>query len=210
MKRLTMLLAALALAACAQLRGASDWVTLIDGERGLENFDRYGDANWHAEDGAIVADSGKAGFLMSKQAFGDFEAHIEFWPAPNANSGIYMRCSDLKSITDRTCHEANIFDQRPDQTFATGGIVHLGKVLQPTKAGGKWNVYDITACPMLTSQPTSCCAGYAPLQIGGLKSYLASVNQMYAWFLEDERNAFTDSIQPDEIPTLSALISASG
>lgn len=145
MKRLTMLVAAVALAGCAQMRGGDDWVTLIDGERGLENFDRYGDANWHAEDGAIVADAGKAGFLMSKREFGDFEARIEFWPAHNANSGIYMRCSDLSKIADTTCHEANIFDERPDQTFATGGIVHLGKVLQPSKAGGKWNVYDITA-----------------------------------------------------------------
>ena len=145
MKRSIVLAAAIALAGCAQMRGGSDWITLIDGERGLENFERYGDANWRAEGGAIVADAGKGGFLMSKQPFGDFEARIEFWPADNANSGIYMRCSDLKNITDKTCHEANIFDQRPDQTFATGGIVHLGKVRQPMKAGGKWNTYEITA-----------------------------------------------------------------
>jgi len=121
------------------------WTTLIDGDKGMENWTRDGDANWRTEDGAIVADQGKGGFLVSKQAFGDYQLRIEFWAAHNANSGIYMRCSVSSGLTDKLCHEANIFDERPDQTFATGGIVHLGKVLQPVKAGGKWNVYEITA-----------------------------------------------------------------
>jgi hypothetical protein len=136
--------AALALSGCATM-GGGDWVTLIDGDKGLENFTRDGDANWRAENGAIVADRGKGGFLVSKQSFGDYQLRIEFYPDHNTNSGIYMRCSVREKLTDKLCHEANIFDQRPDQTFATGGIVHMGKVLQPVKAGGKWNTYDITA-----------------------------------------------------------------
>ena len=139
-----LLCAVVALSGCAYFQGGS-WMTLIDGDKGLENWYQVGDANWRAEDGAIVADRGKGGFLLSKYQWGDFEARVEFWAADNANSGIYMRCSDVNKVTDRTCHEANIFDQRPDQTFATGGIVHLGKVLQPVKAGGKWNLYEITA-----------------------------------------------------------------
>ena len=133
-----------ALAGCAYMPGGG-WTTLIDGENGLDNFSRDGDANWRAEGGAIVADKGKGGFLVSKQSFGDYQLRVEFMPDHNANSGIYMRCSVSTGLTDKLCHEANIFDQRPDQTFATGGIVHLGKVMQPVKAGGKWNVYDITA-----------------------------------------------------------------
>jgi Domain of Unknown Function (DUF1080) len=123
----------------------SGWTTLIDGENGLDNFERVGDANWRAEGGAIVADKGKGGFLLSKQSYKDFELRVEFWADPTANSGIYMRCSQPKNLTDKTCYEANIFDQRPDQTYATGGIVHRGKVLAPVKAGGKWNTYEITA-----------------------------------------------------------------
>ena len=133
-----------ALVACAYMPGGG-WTTLIDGDKGMENWTRDGDANWRTEDGAIVADQGKGGFLVSKQSFGDYQLRIEFWAAHNANSGIYMRCSVSTGLTDKLCHEANIFDERPDQTFATGGIVHLGKVLQPVKAGGKWNVYEITA-----------------------------------------------------------------
>ena len=62
----------------------------------------------------------------------------------DANSGIYMRCADIKYLTDRTCYEANIFDQRPDPTFGTGAIVHLSPVSPMPKAGGKWNTFDIT------------------------------------------------------------------
>jgi hypothetical protein len=138
-----------AVAGCSQMPsmpfGLGGWTTLIDGTKGLENFDRAGDANWRAEDGAIVADNGKGGFLVSKNSYKDFQLRVEFWADPTANSGIYMRCADRNKITDKSCYEANIFDQRPDQTYATGGIVHRGKVLQPVKAGGKWNVYDITA-----------------------------------------------------------------
>ena len=137
-------LAAALLSACASM-GGGGWTTLIDGESGLDNFTRDGDANWRAQGGAIVADKGAGGFLVSRQSFGDYQLRVEFMPDDNANSGVYMRCSVREKLTDRLCHEANIFDQRPDQTYATGGIVHLGKVLQPVKAGGRWNVFEITA-----------------------------------------------------------------
>jgi hypothetical protein len=148
MKRLSAICAALLLAACSSMPSwmpGSGWTTLIDGEKGLENFERVGDVNWRAEGGAIVGDKGKGGFLLSKSSYRDFALRIEFWADDSANSGIYMRCADPKNLNDKSCYEANIFDQRPDQTYATGGIVHRGKVLQPVKAGGKWNTYEITA-----------------------------------------------------------------
>ena len=138
---------AFVLCACSSMPAwmpGGGWTTLIDGDKGMENFTPVGDANWRMEDGAIVADKGKGGFLLSKTAYKDFELRVEFWAADNANSGIYMRCADPKNLTDKTCYEANIFDQRPDQTFATGGIVHHGKVLQSLKAGGQWNTLEIT------------------------------------------------------------------
>jgi hypothetical protein len=150
MKRSTIALVPIVLAlGCAQMpfgmSGLGGWTTLIDGEKGLENFTRVGDANWRAQDGAIAADTGKGGFLLSKESYKDFELRIEFWADPTANSGIYMRCSEPAKLNDKSCYEANIFDQRPDQTYGTGGIVHRGKVLSPQKAGGKWNTYEITA-----------------------------------------------------------------
>ncbi len=122
------------------------WTTLIDGVNGLENFNVVGTANWSATDGTIQATEGPgAAFLVTKESYGNFELRVEFWVSDDANSGIYMRCQDATTITDRTCYEANIFDQRPDLTFGTGGIVHIAPVAEPfPKAGGKWNTYEIS------------------------------------------------------------------
>jgi hypothetical protein len=124
-----------------------NWVTLLDGTRGMDNFERVGDSNWAAADGAIQADKrGKdTGFLVTKNSYGNFQLEVEFWSSPDADSGIFIRCANPKVITDKSCYEANIFDQRPDPSFGTGGIVHHGKVIKPIKAAGQWNTMDFTA-----------------------------------------------------------------
>lgn len=150
MKRLSVialgtLVVGMTVSGCAQMSGSdARWITLIDGTAGLDNWNRVGDANWRAEDGAIVADKGKGGFLVSKNSYKDFQIRAEFWADHTTNSGIYMRCANPDVITDKTCYEANIFDQRPDPTYGTGGIVHIAPVSPMPKAGGKWNTYEIT------------------------------------------------------------------
>jgi len=150
--RLAGVLAVVAVAGCAQtpedpLESGSE--TLLDGSRGFtENFDRIGDANWRVVDGVVQADTGtkgKSSYLMTKSAYGDFVLRVEFWVSDDANSGIYMRCPDLANITDMNCTEANVFDQRPDPTYATGAITHLSPIKNGPKAGGKWNTFEITA-----------------------------------------------------------------
>jgi hypothetical protein len=142
------LLAALSLAGCASMGGGdARWQTLIDGSKGLDNWSSIAGANWRPEDDAIVADrkpGAENAFLLSRNSYRDFQIRTEFWVSDDANTGIYMRCSDARPITDRTCYEANVFDRRPDPTYGTGAIVHLSKVDPMPKAGGKWNTYDIT------------------------------------------------------------------
>jgi hypothetical protein len=124
------------------------WTVLFDG-KSLDGWNKVGgETNWRLEDGAVVADkiAGKdAAFLVSKNAYKDFMLHIEFWASDDSNSGIYMRCQDPNKLTDRSCYEANIFDQRKDPTYGTGGIVHFVEVNPMPKAGGKWSTYEITA-----------------------------------------------------------------
>ncbi len=151
MKRLSaiatgVLVIALSISGCATSGGAG-WITLLDGTRGMENFSPVGDSNWTAADGAIQADKrGKAtGFLVTKNAYANFQLRVEFWSSPDANSGIFMRCANPQVITDKSCYEANIFDERKDPSFGTGGIVHHAKVLTVIKAGNQWNTFDITA-----------------------------------------------------------------
>ena len=155
-KAIASIAAALALAGCAGMHGAgsgmhgagaSAWTTLIDGDQGLGNFSRVGDADWHAADGAIVADrkeSKPSAFLVTRDSYRDFEVYAEFWVSHDANSGIYMRCADSKAPTDTTCYEANIFDERPDPSYGTGAITNFVKVKELYKTGGQWNVFDIT------------------------------------------------------------------
>jgi len=146
-----LLLAAAAVFGCSTPGQSGGWTTLLDGDKGMENWNRDGDANWRTEAGAVMADKGKGGFLVSKNDYKDFELYIEFSPDHTANSGIYMRCQDRNKLSDRSCYEANIFDQRPDPSYGTGGIVHRGSVSAPHKAGGKWNVYEIhVKGPVLT------------------------------------------------------------
>ena len=134
------------LAGCSTMSGQSPWITLVDGVKGLENWDRVGDANWRAEDGAIVADKAKeASYLVSKNSYKDFQIRAEFWADHTTNSGIFMRLSDPKKVSAANSYEVNIYDQRPDPVYGTGAIVDFAKVVPMPKAGGKWNTYLITA-----------------------------------------------------------------
>jgi hypothetical protein len=119
------------------------WVTLFDGKN-LDNFNQLGTANWHIEDGTVVADKGN-GFLVSKNSYADYQIRAEFWIDDVANSGIFIRCTDPEKIGSATAYEVNIWDARPDPTYGTGAIVNVGKVSPMPHAAGKWNVYEITA-----------------------------------------------------------------
>jgi hypothetical protein len=152
MKRLSIITTGLLVVAftffgCATGLNNQGWVTLVDGATGLDNFNRIGDANWRAEGGAIVADKGKGGHLVTKKSYKDFEIYAEFWAATDTNSGIFIRASDPKKVGADNAYEVNIWDIRPDPTYATGGIVNFASVPVPIiyKAGGKWNTFEIRA-----------------------------------------------------------------
>ena len=155
MKRLTafslalfpLFFAVAALFGCANMSNQSGWITLVDGAKGMDNFTAIGDANWRAEDGAIVADKAKvASYLISKASYKDFQIRAEFWADHHTNSGVFLRLSNTKEVTAADSYEVNIFDQRPDPLYGTGAIVDVAKVAQPMpKAGGKWNTFLITA-----------------------------------------------------------------
>ena len=120
-----------------------EWTTMFDGSS-LDGWRVLGDANWELADGAVSANSG-SGYLVSEESYGDFELRLEFWVDEPANSGVFIRCSDPQSVNDRNSYEANIYDTRADQTYRTGGIVHLAAPSAVINAGGQWNTYEITA-----------------------------------------------------------------
>ena len=119
------------------------WTTLLDGSS-LDGWNQIGDANWSLVDGAAQADSG-AGFLVTPESYGDFELVLQYATEEPANSGIFIRCADATSVTDRNSYEVNIFDTRPDQTYRTGGIVHIAAPVSQVDSPGRWNTYEIRA-----------------------------------------------------------------
>ena len=141
---LALLLAAFSAVSYApQASSETGWVTLFDGKN-LDHFNKIGDANWRLEDGSVVADKGN-GFLVTKEAYADYQIRAEFWVDADANSGIFIRCTDPDKVGANNAYEVNIWDTRPDPSYGTGAIVNLGKVDPMPRAGGKWNVMEITA-----------------------------------------------------------------
>jgi hypothetical protein len=122
---------------------ASDWKTVLDGTT-LKGWDVVGNANWSVADGAVQATSG-TGFLVTPAAYTDFQITADFWVTDDANSGIFIRCADPKTIAATNSYEVNIYDKRPDPAYRTGAIVDVAKPMAMVNTGGKWNTIDITA-----------------------------------------------------------------
>jgi hypothetical protein len=122
---------------------AQGWKTILAGTD-MAGWNVVGNANWTIAEGAVQASMG-TGFLVTPQSYKDFQITADFWVTDDANSGIFIRCEDPKTITAMNAYEVNIFDKRPDQTYRTGGIVDVAKPLEVINTGGKWNTIDITA-----------------------------------------------------------------
>ena len=120
------------------------WTTLLDGTS-LKGWTVVGDANWAAVDGAVQATKGGNSYLVTPNAYGDFQLVAEVWVSAGANSGIFVRCQDPKDITAANAYEINIYDTRPDQTYRTGSIVDVAKPMATVNADGRWTTVDITA-----------------------------------------------------------------
>jgi hypothetical protein len=147
---LALLIVAALVAACGHLSERQGWVTLIDGEKGMENWVKSGsDANWRAADGAIEADktAGKGtSVLVSKRSFRNFELYVEFWASADTNSGVYLRVRNPKNVSTSTgAYEVQIWDKNPNPAYSTGSLVNVAAVQPIYKAGGKWNTFEIYA-----------------------------------------------------------------
>jgi hypothetical protein len=135
--------AAMQSSATAASQAVGGWTVLLDG-KSLKGWNVVGDANWNVADGVVQADKG-SGFLVTPASYRDFQITLEFWVSDDANSGVFLRCADPKTINQMNAYEVNIFDKRPDQSYRTGAIVDVAKPASVILTGGKWNTYDITA-----------------------------------------------------------------
>jgi hypothetical protein len=141
-----LLAVALTLAGCATQPSGPGWVTLIDGEKGMQNFTTLGTANWTTTEGAIWANkktTPEAGILLSKESYTDFEIYAEFWADEEANSGIYIRVMNQKVVNTKAAYEVQIWDKSP--AMATASLMPPAKASPKFKAANKWSTMVITA-----------------------------------------------------------------
>ena len=104
---------------------------------------------WTMTEGVLVAGDGRT--LWSKESYGDFILDLEFKVAKDANSGVFLRCGDIKNILSAL--EIQIHESA-DGT-PKGMIGALYDAAKPTrnmaKPSGEWNRFTITCKgPQLT------------------------------------------------------------
>lgn len=99
---------------------ADGWIELFDG-RTLEGWESQSKTNWRVADGAITADDGEKGLLVTTRRWSDYELEVSFRAAKGTNSGVFL--STKKTVADPAteCYELNI---APDSNpFPTGSLV---------------------------------------------------------------------------------------
>ncbi|MDT7838068.1 3-keto-disaccharide hydrolase [Aquabacterium sp. OR-4] len=133
------------LAGCATTPG---WTTLLDGPglKDLNDWSPLGQGRWKIVDGTLEGRGGTLGYLLTREAYADFELRCEFWADADCNSGLFLRCQDRAKVNADNAYEVNIFDKRPDPSYGTAAIVNVAKVAQPgPKAADRWNSFEVTA-----------------------------------------------------------------
>lgn len=102
-------------------------------------------AEWKVENGYVEIVPRK-GDIQTKEKFGDFQLHVEFWIPlmPNAkgqgrgNSGVYLQGR----------HEIQVLDSYMNETYANGSCGALYGIIAPSKNASKppeqWQTFDIT------------------------------------------------------------------
>lgn len=119
---------------------AAGWVSLFDGHS-LFGWTANSSANWRVEDGAIVADAGDPGLLLTPFRMNDFELRCEFHLEPGGNSGVFLRTvADPKDVL-KDCYELNLCDTHPQ--FKTGSLVGRHKPAKDWAVEDGWHRFDI-------------------------------------------------------------------
>jgi len=119
-------------------------LTTITYAQDIGAWTKIGTANWITAKGVTQASSG-TGFLVSPTPYSDFTITLEFWVDEEANSGVFLRCSNPEVIDQTNAYEVNIYDKRPDQKYRTGAIVDIARPLTMINTANQWNTYEITA-----------------------------------------------------------------
>lgn len=158
-----MLRAAAALLAASSagfLLPAADSRPLLNG-RNLDGWEVVGDGVWTLmSDGTLVGQrhlrpqkSAGQSWLYTKQEFGEFDLHLEWWLRTDGNSGVSIRDSshaqyavgkdfDPKRTPSHIGYEIQI-DNGDDDAFPSGSVYLFDKAKTGVQKDNDWNAMDI-------------------------------------------------------------------
>lgn len=119
---------------------AEGWISLFDGKT-LFGWRPNSDLNWSVRDGAICADQGKPGLLLTTFQLADFELRCEYRLQKGGNSGIFLRTPFYPKNPAKDCYELNMCDSHP--AFSTGSIVGRKKADGTFRGEGGWMTMDV-------------------------------------------------------------------
>lgn len=129
----------------AAMTAPSDAIVLFDG-KDLSQWqtDKGAPAGWDVKDGVMTVNKPK-GDIVTKQAFGDFQLHIEWRIPTNITGASQARGNSGIFLQDQ--YEVQVLDNFESQTYVNGQAGSIYKQSPPLvnamRKPGEWNVYDI-------------------------------------------------------------------
>lgn len=123
-----------------------EWRSLFDGKT-LAGWKATGNADgWAVEEGAIVCKGKDGGYLYTPEQFDNFVLSVDYKVSPRANSGIFVRWSDLNDPVN-TGIEVQVYDthgRTPDK-HSDGAIYDIvAPRKDASRPAGEWNTVVIT------------------------------------------------------------------
>ena len=118
------------------------WISLFDGKT-LDGWGVTGNSEcWVVDDGCIFLKAKGGGYLYTLDQYDDFELSIDFKIEKGANSGVFLRWTDLKDPV-QTGIEMQILDTYGREPVRKNDCGAIYDVMAPTrnscKPAGEWN-----------------------------------------------------------------------
>jgi hypothetical protein len=128
---------------------SAGWMLLFDG-KSLDGWRGYKTeavgSGWKAQDGALTLTAAKAGDVMTKSEFADFELSFEWKISEGGNSGVIYRVGLGETASHRTGPEYQVLDNEKAKdnklgNHLAGSLYDLGTAAPRdlTKPAGQWN-----------------------------------------------------------------------
>lgn len=144
---------AAASSAAAEEPASSGWQSLFNG-RDLEGWISGPDQSWVVEDGVIAlrrefdGREHNADYLWTRETYGDFILELEFKIPERANSGVFLRTSDLADpvYTGFEVQIANSYGREQVNRGGTAGAIYdcLAPTQNAVREPGQWNQLRVT------------------------------------------------------------------